>query len=312
MSSCCPWGSGRPGTLSWRPCGAQALAAHFLADTCRSAPHFLLHRLQWSQPSPADRGLRPAPCPPPRSPCTDSAAPPTAPGWARPAPSLCVCRGGGSSAGSTLLDEIAVLTQRWVPSVIVWPPGPADAHEGAASPTPGPPRPAAHRGLPDALPGLTRSVVSSTGCRWAGARPADDAHVHPHGLAGQLCRAGVRPRHPSLRRESGWWVRVSWPVVLFWATLRVQLGSRIFYQAVPRAHHTTELRRQPVSRPLLWPLPSKARERSSPDERRKRDVSGSSVPGPAPAPRMGLAHPTAQWGPGGLVRGGRGHRGLPP
>lgn len=68
--------------------------------------------------------------------------------------------------------------------------------------------PAAHRGLPDALLGLARRVQCPP-CSlqrrppMGGAGPADDAHVPPRGLAGQLCRAGLGLGVPACAERAG-------------------------------------------------------------------------------------------------------------
>lgn len=100
-----------------------ALATPFLADTCRSAPHFLPHQRGVSVQPPGPhlaalhRLARPRP---------------------RPRGGLVLHLPRAGVGGATLLNETVVLTRRQVPSIVM---GPTDAHGGATSPPPGPPHP---------------------------------------------------------------------------------------------------------------------------------------------------------------------------
>lgn len=135
--------------------------------TCRSTPHLLLLSLHRS--SPAQRaGPLSRPLSPTSQPSHRRRSPGRGPGVGSPCTVL-VAGGGASSVGAALLDETAVLTQRQVPSVVVWP---RDAHGM------GPHRPLQVL-LTEAFqtPSLAsptgcsaRPVVSSTGCRRAEAR----------------------------------------------------------------------------------------------------------------------------------------------
>lgn len=90
-------------------------------------------------------------------------------------------------------------------------PEPTDAHGGATSPPPGPPHPAAHCGLPDALPSLTHRVQrppptpSSSAQAADGREPSGRRHPRP---PARPCRPALPCRRsaPASQLAQGGWV----------------------------------------------------------------------------------------------------------